>query len=141
MRRRGFLAATGAAGLTAGAGCATTGTLGSGGGDYDVGMRAVAFEPPEVTVDVGEEVVWGNTSSRGHTVTAYESGIPDGATYFASGGFESERAAREAWTDGLGGNVTSGDSYAHRFETPGTYSYFCIPHERGGMVGTVVVEP
>ncbi|MFB6160838.1 MAG: plastocyanin/azurin family copper-binding protein [Haloferacaceae archaeon] len=140
MRRRRFLAALGAAGIATVGGCATTGALGSGGGDYDVGMRAVAFDPAELTVSVGDEVVWRNTSSRGHSVTAYEDGIPDGAAYFASGGYDSESAAREAWRTDLGGNVTSGNEYAHRFETPGTFNYFCIPHERGGMVGRVVVE-
>jgi plastocyanin len=72
-------------------------------------------------------------------VTAYESGIPDEAAYFASGGYDSEEAAREAWTN-LEGAITSGDTYEHTFEVPGTYHYFCIPHERGGMVGTVTVK-
>ncbi|MGM0590770.1 MAG: plastocyanin/azurin family copper-binding protein, partial [Halobacteriota archaeon] len=25
-------------------------------------------------------------------------------------------------------------------EVPGEYQYFCIPHEQGGMLGTIVVE-
>jgi len=139
VRRRQALAAlgTGLAGL---AGCAAAGSSGDGDGDYDVGMTAAAFRPVEVTVAVGDEVVWRNTSSRAHSVTAYADGIPDGAAYFASGGFESEAAARDGWADGLAGNVTSGDEYGHRFEVPGTHEYFCIPHERAGMVGRVVVE-
>jgi plastocyanin len=32
-----------------------------------------------------------------------------------------------------------GDDFTHTFETVGEYAYFCIPHERAGMVGTVVV--
>ena len=139
MRRRRFLAATGAvgaAGLASLSGCAA-----SANADYDVGMTAVAYRPPEVTVSAGEEVVWKNTSSRGHTITAYDSGIPDGADYFASGGFESEQAARDGfWNENRSGLVTSGESYRHTFETPGEYRYFCIPHEQANMVGTVVVE-
>jgi plastocyanin len=27
----------------------------------------------------------------------------------------------------------------HTFDVPGTYQYFCIPHEMAGMTGTVVV--
>lgn len=119
-------------------GCAAAGS--TGGGDYDVGMTAVAFDPSAVTVSVGDEVVWRNTSTRAHSVTAYEDSIPERADYFASGGFESEAAARDAWANGLQGNVTSGNEFAHRFEVPGTYEYFCIPHERSGMVGRVVVE-
>jgi plastocyanin len=138
MRRRQALAAVGTA-LAGFGGCAAAGSR-AGGDDYDVGMTAAAFRPVEVTVGAGDEVVWRNTSSRAHSVTAYEDRIPDEATYFASGGFESETAARDGWADGLSGNVNSGDEYSRRFEAPGTYEYFCIPHERAGMVGRVVVE-
>lgn len=110
-----------------------------GGDDYDVGMTASAFRPYDITVSVGDEVVWENTSTRAHTVTAYDGGLPEGAAYFATGGYESEQAARDAW-DGRNGAITSGESYRHTFEVPGTYAYFCIPHERGGMTGSVTVE-
>jgi plastocyanin len=136
MRRRELLAALGTAAL---GGCAAAGSA-DGGGNHDVGMTAVAFDPPAVTIGAGEKIVWRNTSTRAHSVTAYEDAIPDGAAYFASGDFESEAAARDGWADGLTGNVTSGDEFTHRFEVPGTYEYFCIPHERSGMVGRVVVE-
>jgi plastocyanin len=138
MQRRRFLAGAGTAAVAALSGCAAVGST-AGGDDYDVGMTAVAFRPPELTVSAGETVVWKNTSSRAHSVTAYESGIPEEAAYFASGGYESEEAAREAWTN-LNGAITSGEVYEHTFEVPGTYQYFCIPHERGGMLGTVTVE-
>jgi plastocyanin len=137
--RRQLLATAGAVATAGVAGCTATGSVG-GGDDFDVGMTAVAFDPVEVTVEVGDEVVWRNTSSRGHTVTAYESRVPDGATYFASGGFDSQQAAYRAWTDRLGGLIAGGETYAHAFETPGTHHYYCIPHEGAGMVGRVVVE-
>ncbi|WP_411963062.1 plastocyanin/azurin family copper-binding protein [Haloferax sp. YSMS24] len=135
--RRRFLAATGTA-VTAGlAGCATS--LASD-GEFDVGMTAVAFTPPTVTVEVGDTVVWKNTSSRGHTVTAYESLIPDDAAFFASGGYEDEQTARKAYSNSLGGLIDSGETYSYTFDVPGEYEYLCIPHEQAGMVGTVVVE-
>jgi plastocyanin len=137
MRRRRVLATLGAAFATGGAGCTAVGT--PGGVDGDVGMTAVAFEPETLTVSAGEEVVWYNNSARAHSITAYEDGIPAEAEYFATGGYDSEAAAREAW-DGMNGAITNGQQYAHTFELPGTYSYFCIPHERGGMIGQVVVE-
>lgn len=138
MQRRRFLAAAGTGALAAGGGC--MGLLARGERpEYDVGMRAVAFEPASVTVSVGEEVVWYNNSSRAHSVTAYAASLPADADYFASGGFDSERAARKAWRKG-DGIITSGQSYAHTFEVAGDYRYFCIPHEQGGMVGTVHVE-
>jgi plastocyanin len=141
MKRRTFLAATGATGLTALAGC--SGVVGQGEGQeqsYDVGMRAVAFDPAQITVSVGEEVVWVNTSTRNHTVTAYENAIPKEAEYFASGGFDDEQAARDAFRAEFGGVMTNGDEFRHTFEVPGRYEYVCIPHETGGMVGTVIVE-
>lgn len=137
MRRRRFLAAAGAAGATAVGGCLGLATDASG--DYDVGMTAEAFKPAELTVAVGETVVWRNTSTRAHSVTAYGSQLPDGAAYFATGGYGSERAAREAW-DGRNGAIANGETYEYTFEVPGEYGYFCIPHEAAGMDGTVRVE-
>ena len=138
MNRRRFLAAVGTAASLPLAGCG--GVLGQTvRDDYDVGMTGTAYRPYSLTVSVGDEVTWRNTSTRDHTVTAYADKIPDGAEYFATGGYDSEAAAREAW-DGGSGVVSSGDSYRHTFETAGTYSYFCIPHEQAGMVGTVTVE-
>ncbi|WP_129115072.1 cupredoxin domain-containing protein [Halegenticoccus tardaugens] len=137
MNRRTFLASAGLAGVAGLAGCAA---LQFGGNrDFDVGMTAETFDPAELTVSVGDEVVWMNTSSRAHTVTAYENAIPEEAEYFASGGFDSERAAREAWRQG-GGALDNGETFSHTFDAPGRYEYVCVPHEMAGMVGTVVVE-
>lgn len=137
MNRRGFLAAAGSAVTVSLAGCAGVGGEQPG----DVQMRAVSYDPREYTVSVGDEVVWHNPSTRSHTVTAYEASIPEEAEYFASGGYDSESAAREGWTGGnFGGAITSGETYSHTFEVAGTYDYVCIPHEQGGMVGRIVVE-
>ncbi|WP_232833905.1 plastocyanin/azurin family copper-binding protein [Saliphagus sp. LR7] len=95
------------------------------------------FEPQTVMIDSGETVTWTNESDIEHTVTAYEDEIPEGAAYFASGGFESERAARSRVKEGL---IAPGETYEHTFDHPGTYGYFCIPHEGSGMVGTIRVE-
>ncbi|MDT3437635.1 plastocyanin/azurin family copper-binding protein [Haloarcula sp. 1CSR25-25] len=97
----------------------------------------LTFEPKTATVETGGTVTWTNESDIEHTVTAYEDEIPDGSAYFASGGFESERAARNRVTEGL---IAPGENYEHTFDQPGTYGYFCIPHEGSGMVGTVRVK-
>ena len=97
----------------------------------------LTFEPKTATIETGETVTWTNESDIEHTVTAYEGEIPDEATYFASGGFESERAARNRVNEGL---IAPGEDYEHTFDQPGTYGYFCIPHESSGMVGTVRVK-
>lgn len=95
------------------------------------------FEPKTIRVEVGETVTFVNKSKEAHTVTAYDDGVPAGADYFASGGLSSERAARQSLTEGL---LDEGASYSVTFDEPGTYRYFCIPHEDQGMTGTVVVE-
>jgi plastocyanin len=138
MRRRRLLATFGSAVAAATAGCSAVGITG-GAAEGDVGMTAAAFKPATITVAPDETVVWYNNSARAHSVTAYEDGIPEGADYFATGGYDSERAALDAW-DGLNGALETGETYSHTFPEPGTYTYFCIPHEVGGMVGRVVVE-
>jgi plastocyanin len=144
MNRRAFLAATGSLSAAGLAGCFGVG--GEPAGEYDVGMSSDAFlpeaYPQEGAIEVGETVVWKNTGSRTHTVTAYEGALPEGAAYFAAGGFDSEEAAREAWSSmgGERGAVESGTTYEHTFEVPGEYRYFCIPHEKTGMVGTITVR-
>lgn len=141
MLRRRFLSTLAAGGTASLAGCGVGGGNTPGAdADYDVGMGASVFEPPEIAVQVGETVRWKNTNSRAHTVTAYGSAIPAGTDYWATGDYESEQAARDAFYGSFGGAISSGDSYEHTFETPGEHHYFCIPHERGGMVGVVVVE-
>jgi plastocyanin len=113
----------------AGAGASTTHTV-------DMNDE-LAFEPQDIEVSAGTTVTWENLSSIGHTVTAYEEKIPDGAAYFASGGFDSETAAKEGYP--AKGNVQQNGTFEYTFETKGTYEYYCIPHELNGMVGTVTV--
>ncbi|WP_247730390.1 DUF5059 domain-containing protein [Halovivax limisalsi] len=107
--------------------------------DHVVDMQAVTFEPDDLTISQGDTVAWTFAGGEPHTVTAYEDGIPSEAAYWASGGFDSEAAAREGWEAGRGA-VQSGQSYVHTFETTGTHEYVCIPHEAAGMVGSVTVE-
>lgn len=177
MNRREFLA-TGAATLgTAIAGCAS----GEGFG-YDIAMVSNAFVPvntlevpddapewvprgpPTIEVQKGEPIVWENTGSRIHTVTAatsehskaeamlgtgeddaghHERGpkLPAPETFFASGNFDTELAAVESFFETVsgGGAIPPGKQYAHSFHTPGWYHYYCIPHETAGMMGNVHV--
>jgi plastocyanin len=99
----------------------------------------LGYEPKQVKVEAGTTLTFENVGSIGHTVTAYEDKIPDGASYFASGGYDSEQAAKDAYGNEQGGNVPKGESYEVTLETTGTYEYYCIPHEMNGMVGTIKV--
>ena len=116
----------------------TAGCLGGGSGSIRrVSMaEGFVFDPERVRVSPGTTVRWVNDSEVGHTVTAYGGRIPERASYFASGGFEGERGARN---DVRGGLLDAGERYDHTFEVEGSYEYFCVPHESSGMTGTVVV--
>ena len=99
----------------------------------------LAYEPKKIQVEAGTTVTFENVGSIGHTVTAYEDKIPDGSDYFASGGFDSQQAAKDGYSNGQEGNIPKGESYEVTLETTGTYEYYCIPHEMNGMVGTIKV--
>ena len=38
------------------------------------------------------------------------------------------------------GFMAPGSKFSYTFTVPGTYHYFCVPHEKAGMVGVVVVK-
>lgn len=96
-----------------------------------VKMVGIEFQPDTVTITTGETVEWVNESKLTHTVTADPTKaakaanvtLPDGAEPFDSG------------------DVAPGETYRRTFTVPGTYGYFCVPHEAAGMTGTVVVKP
>jgi plastocyanin len=126
-------------------GSTETSSGGDGGGSEFVEATTVemtdglAYEPKQVKVEAGTTLTFENVGSIGHTVTAYEDKIPDGASYFASGGYDSEQAAKDAYGNEQGGNIPKGETYEVTLETTGTYEYYCIPHEMNGMVGTIKV--
>lgn len=88
------------------------------------------FLPDTVRIRTGETVRWRNSSDLVHTVTA-DSGralrpvsvhLPASAKPFHSG------------------DLRPGEEFQHTFRVPGTYRYFCVPHELAGMVGVVIVS-
>jgi plastocyanin len=85
--------------------------------EVTVMMEDNFFDPANITVEPGTTVTWVQSGNNGHTTTSYDG----------------------LWDSGLlpGG---SGQSFSFTFEEPGTYDYFCIPHEDLGMVGTVTVS-
>jgi len=95
------------------------------------------FVPETLVVETGERVAFNNSSDEAHSVTAYEEDLPEGAHYFASGGFTTEDEARANVARSL---LTPGEGFSLTFAEEGTYRYFCIPHEDQGMVGRIVVE-
>lgn len=80
-------------------------------GVNEVFMRQIAFDPPEITINVGESVTWTNMDIIvPHTAT---SGNPEDADFGSV--FQSAL---------LGIN----DSFTHTFDEPGEFIYFCEVH-------------
>jgi len=115
------------------------GTCGFGGPAYGPSSDAaavvemtngLAFQPDAVRIKAGETVEWRNRSLFTHTVTddqarakdAADAQLPEGAPSFSA-------------------QVGPGEIYRHIFTVPGTYRYFCMPHEGWGMHGQVIVGP
>ena len=96
-------------------------------------LEGQRFDPGLAVVPAGTTVRFVNESAEAHTVTAHD-GVP---AYFSSGGFESEEEARDNLGDALIGQE---GSYEVTLDEPGTYRYFCIPHEEQGMEATIEVE-
>lgn len=144
MDRRRFLSVAGAGAAVGLAGCTTVverlGVDTETAVAADVEMTIDSFRPEVLEVSAGETVEFLNTSSHAHTVTAFDRVLPADAEYFASGDFEDRETAEQAWNARRGGAIESRDSYEHTFDVPGEYGYFCIPHIRADMVGTIHVR-
>ncbi len=95
-----------------------------------IGMGDMTFSRAEVVINVGQTVLWKNTSGTVHNVvddaaqaiSAADIQLPAGVKPFASG------------------YLQPGQSYTRTFTVPGVYRYVCTLHETGGMKGTVVVK-
>jgi len=117
-----------------GAGCASTpqDTTNMPAPSATVEMHIHSFDPKSVTIQAGQAVLWKNTTFVvGHTVTCDPKLAKDPADVALPAGAEPFNSD----------TVSSGSTYEHVFTVPGTYRYFCIPHEGNGMVGDVIVQP
>ena len=83
----------------------------------DVTISGFAFNPPSVTVHVGDTVTWTQRDSIQHTVTS------DGSP--------------ASWTSKL---LPLNEKFVRTFLSSGTFPYHCIPHA-SFMKGTVIVLP
>ncbi|HTU81574.1 MAG TPA: cupredoxin domain-containing protein [Candidatus Acidoferrales bacterium] len=81
-----------------------------------------AFVPRIVHVKVGQEVIWRNTDQDPHTVTS-------GSTDAGDGRWNSSPL------------IPDGGTFTLRLMKPGSYPYFCKPHQfEESMHGTIVVS-
>jgi plastocyanin len=79
-----------------------------------VEIKNFAYNPPEITVPVGGSVTWTNDDSTPHTATGQDRTVLQSGT------------------------LASGESFTQKFDTAGTYEYFCEFH--ANMKGTIVVQ-
>jgi plastocyanin len=89
------------------------GSSGGGGnpGANEIWIRGMAFDPGTRTLSVGTTLTWTNKDAATHTVTG------------------------SGWGSG---NLAQNATYAHTFDTPGSYPYHCAIHS--GMTGTITVQ-
>jgi plastocyanin len=88
------------------------------------------FLPDKVTIKAGQTVQWVNNAKTLHSVDGDPSmalkpsdvSLPPGAKPFDSGFMKPDM------------------TWEYTFKVPGTYKYTCVPHEKDGMNGEVVVK-
>lgn len=83
-----------------------------------VQMSNFSFSPSTTTIQVGDTVTWVNQDAMEHTSTSGVNGVPNGIWNSDFLGFE--------------------QSFSHTFNEPGSFPYFCIPHDF--MTGRVIVQ-
>lgn len=88
------------------------------------------FFPAHFDIEQDQTVLWKNTSQMVHTITADPARAADSSHVALPEGAESFDS----------GDLQPGDSFRHIFKVPGVYHYFCVPHEKEGMRGTIVVN-
>jgi plastocyanin len=86
------------------------------GQEVTVRMEDNFFAPANITVEPGTTVTWVQSGNNPHTTTSYDG----------------------LWDSGMIEGGSRG-TFSFTFEEPGTYDYFCIPHESLGMIGSVTV--
>ena len=88
------------------------------------------FEPPSITVNAGDTVQWVNAGRAPQTVTGDPAKVQNKADAILPSG-------AQPWDSGT---INTGQTFAHRFDTPGEYTYTSLPAEGQGLVGRISVR-
>ena len=83
-------------------------------GSVEIALVDDRIDPPALSVARGTTVTWTNRGADWHSLAAYD------------GSFES-------------GRLAPGETFAHRFDRPGTHQYLCKHHAMQGMIGWIAV--
>ncbi len=86
---------------------------------HSVAVTSNIFTPKNITVNVGDTVVWTNSNGR-HNVNGTQSTYPNNAEFF-------------------GNSPASNWTFSHVFTKAGMNDYQCDPHVGFGMIGSVNV--
>ena len=89
----------------------------------------VWYDPPVISISVGDSIIWYNDDREGHTVT---SGEGSGRFGWMSDNFGTPDDKYDS------GRFMPGESWSYKFEEAGTFAYFCTIHP--WMEGVVIVE-
>ena len=90
---------------------------------HTVVLSGITFSPDELTINVGDTVVWDNQGGF-HNVNGSQQSYPDNPESFGNGA-----AANAPWM------------FSHTFTVPGVYDYQCDVHFSSGMTGKITVMP
>lgn len=111
--------AVAASALLAGGAMAQEVLLGANGG-------VLVFEPSEFTVKAGDTITFKNNAGFPHNVVFDEDEVPSGV--------DATKISKEEYLN------APGETYSVTLTVPGTYSFYCEPHQGAGMVGKVTVN-
>jgi plastocyanin len=89
--------------------------------EFEVGMSGWEFDPANLTINVGDTVIWINDDDTRHKLS-FEDKLSGGPT---------RDDARK---------FNAGDKFHFKFTKAGKYKYTCITHEGQDMVGLVIVK-
>ena len=87
---------------------------------------ALVFSPSSLSISAGETVTWVNNKGYPHNVVFDEDEIPSGVKV--------DDLNHEDYLN------APGESFSKTFKAPGTYSFYCEPHQGAGMKGSITVS-
>ena len=98
--------------------------------DIVLEQSTLQYAPALLRVPLGATVTWLNKCYYSQSATCDPRKAVRGVTASLP-----KNAA--PWSSGL---LYPGQRYSRKFDTPGTYVYFSLPHLSPGMMGTIIVE-
>ena len=96
-----------------------------------VNMSDMAFLPATITVNIGQNVVWKNSSQVIHNV------VDDASKALNVADVKLPSSVKPFDSNFL----QPGQTFTRVFTVPGVYRYVCTLHEANGMKGVVIVRP